>query len=86
MGGAVAAGGVIAPGGAPATAPAAAVGNGDTGGGGGLAGHFCLFRVVSAAGHMRSRQHGCYGSPEAVRAVAWDLQVQIATLQGYPER
>lgn len=46
------AGGVIAPGGAPAAASDAAVGNGLSGGGGGLKGHFCLLRLVIAAGHM----------------------------------
>ena len=50
MGGDSAADGVVAPGGAPATGPAAAVGKGETGGGGGLNGHFCLLRLVIAAG------------------------------------
>lgn len=41
-------GGAVATGGVPAPAPA--VGNGETGGGGGLAGHLALFSCVMAAG------------------------------------
>ena len=69
------AGGVIAPGGAPAAASDAAVGKGETGGGGGLKGHFCLLRLVSAAGHMLTCQHSCHGSVSSAKSapVTWGL-------------